>query len=255
VQCYIPLAQVLQIALFQIAGWVLREYFSSVDGARILSWEKNKREKRIFFQAAILILTLGAILTYLLSGLGVLSFTASVLLGSGFIATMVYAVPPFQVSEKGLGEIVQAIFAATLAPMLGVALQTGEIHRYAALFSLPFSFLVLARGLVLVLPDFAKEMQTGFKSMMGKLGWRNGMNLHNLFILTAFVMIGLLPWFGLAWGLVWPVLLCLPLGLLQIWQIIQISSGGQPKWRSLKFIANVLPLTAVYLLMLGFWTR
>jgi len=81
------------------------------------------------------------------------------------------------------------------------------------------------------------------------------MTWHNLLILAAYFFIGLDLLLGLPWSIAWPALLTLPLGIFQIWQMVQIANGAKPRWGLLELNAvATLGLTA-YFITFALWTH
>ncbi|HTX80052.1 MAG TPA: hypothetical protein VMC62_10305, partial [Longilinea sp.] len=74
-------------------------------------------------------------------------------------------------------------------------------------------------------------------------------------VLLAFVVLAGAALLGLSWNLIWPGLLALPVGLFQIWQMLQIAAGERPRWRLLRFTIDATPLLMAYMLTLAFWTH
>lgn len=243
------------VILIVLCGNFLNAYFDP-QNLQDLRYKESVRKVRIaFLQIALLFLTMYAALFILLINLGEISFISGSLIGLAILFVLLNTIPPFRLADRGLGEFIQAFLACTFAPMLGISLQTGGIHPLVGLFSLPFTFFCLAGEMALSLPDYAQEMKTGFHTMVGKLGWQSGMTLHNLLILSGLLLVVLIPLLGYAWGLIWPLLLCLPLGLIQIILFLRISEGAPPRWILLKILAYGLPILCAYLLNFGLWTR
>ncbi|MDZ4159986.1 MAG: hypothetical protein U1B80_09365, partial [Anaerolineaceae bacterium] len=90
---------------------------------------------------------------------------------------------------------------------------------------------------------------------MVRLGWQRGMVTHNLLILTAYLLVGAAALAGLPWALTLPLLFTMPLGLFQVWSMVQIANGAAPRWRLLTFGAVAIVGMAVYLVTLSLWTR
>jgi 1,4-dihydroxy-2-naphthoate octaprenyltransferase len=65
--------------------------------------------------------------------------------------------------------------------------------------------------------------------------------------------LGLAAIFGLPWSLTWPVLLTLPVGLFEIWQMIRIANGVKPAWRLMTFTSTMLVVLTAYLLTYTLW--
>jgi 1,4-dihydroxy-2-naphthoate octaprenyltransferase len=143
----------------------------------------------------------------------------------------------------------------SLVPAFAYQLQTGELHRLIATISLPLVALHLAVTLVFGLEDFALDIRYEIPSFLVRIGWQDGMNLHNYLIGGTYLLIlaGLL--FNLPLQVAWPILVTLPLAGYQIWNMLKIARGGKPLWRSLEVAASALFLAVSYLAAYGFWTR
>lgn len=210
--------------------------------------------RALFLQVSITTLTVGAVLTVLLFQRGALNPPAFILLGIAFLLAFFYAVPPLRLVNTGYGELTQALLIVNLFPALSYLFQTGELHRLLAMLTFPITALFLAMQLAFGLPDYASDLKSGRKSLMLRLGWQQGMNLHNILILSSYIMIGLAAILGLPWALTWPGLLTLPFGIFQIYQMTLISNGAKPRWRLLLLTAMATMGLMTYMITLALWT-
>ena len=79
------------------------------------------------------------------------------------------------------------------------------------------------------------------------------MILHNILILSAYLLLGLAAINGMP-RFVWlPVLLTLPLGLFQIWQMRHIADGAKPNWKTLTVVSMSLFGAMTYLMTFAYW--
>lgn len=209
--------------------------------------------RRLILQVAITILTVGAMLTVLLIAQGLIGISTLLILGISFILSFIYAVPPFNLSQKGLGEIIETILIVNFLPAFGFLLQYGEIHRLLIMLTIPLSFLMIAMHLALALPRYGEDLIKNGSNMMTGLGWERGMTVHNLLIITGFGLIAVAYLFGLPWRLVWPGVLTLPLGVYQIWQMRQIALGVKPNWGILRLTSFALFGLTSYLITISLW--
>ena len=215
----------------------------------------NTRVPRLtLLQAALAGLTVNYVLIALLYINGTKDFPILFFLSLAFLLSIIYAVPPFRLVYSGYGELIQAILITNLTPALAFLFQTGELHRLLAMLTFPLTGLFLAMTLAISLPDYASDIKYERITLMVRLGWRRGMILHNALIVTAYIVLVLAAILGLPWFLIWPCLLTLPLGLFQIWYIIQIAAGAKPRWRLLAVTAQAIPGLSAYLLALALWT-
>ena len=172
-----------------------------------------------------------------------------------WFALFAYGVPPLRLAENGYGELTLAVFWGTLAPACSFLLQTDTFHRLLPIVTFPLTLLALAYLLAADFPSFATDSRMGRRTLLVRLTWQRAVPIHHLLVLSAFLLLAAAPFFGVPWGLIWPVLLDLPFGALQIIWLQRIASGGNPFW---KFVNYLLPSVfglAAYLLALAFWLR
>lgn len=245
--------------LLQASGYLLKAYYDWLDPAQRFQSGGVDREtilsmRAILFQTVAILLTVGAVLTALLFVRGTINLTVLFIIGFAFLLAFFYAVPPLRLVYSGYGELVEAFLVATLIPALAFLLQTGSLHRLLAMLAFPIAGLYLAMLLVFDLQEYGQEIKTNRRDMLYRIGWQKGMTLHNVLILAAYLLIGGAAVLGLPWNLAWPALLTFPIGLLQIYQIIQISNGVPPRWRLIRLIAAALPGIMAYLFIVALWT-
>jgi 1,4-dihydroxy-2-naphthoate polyprenyltransferase len=217
---------------------------------------RNREALRIgLFQSSTALLTVaGAIIVTLLIA-RMLSTSAEILLGLLVFFFIVYAIPPMSLSEKGYGELVQAVALGTLSPALAFLIQYGEFHRLLPFATFPLTLLALAFFLVNGFPTFINDQKHGRNSMLIRLTWQRAIPIHHLLVLLSFLFFAVAPLLGFPWGLVWPVFLALPFAIIEIIWLQRIARGGSVLWKFLMpLAASVIGLT-VYLLALTFWIR
>jgi 1,4-dihydroxy-2-naphthoate octaprenyltransferase len=144
---------------------------------------------------------------------------------------------------------------ANLVPIFAFVLQYNDLHRLLVMSTFPLTALHLAMMIVFEFPDYMNDLRHEKLTLLVRIGWEKGIVLHNILILTAFLLLGLAATFGLPLAIVLPAFIPLPLGLLQIWQLRRISAGAKPNWTTLGFTAVVLFGSVTYLLAFTFWTR
>ena len=204
---------------------------------------------------AITALTLGAMTTVLLIARGVMSPQVWMVLGLAFVFAFIYATPPLRLVNTGYGELIAAVFMTTLVPGLAYLLQGSELIQVLGMLTFPLTALFLAMTLAFSLQTYYSDIKSGRQNLMNRLGWQRGMFLHNLLILAAFLIVGVGALLDMPWSLTWPVLLPLPVGLFQIWQIWQIGSGAKPRWRLLRLTAMATFSITLYLLVFTLWVN
>lgn len=215
----------------------------------------ERAARNVYLLAGFTTLTIGAMLTVLLIGRGVLSPASYVILGLAFLFAFFYSVPPLRLVYSGYGELVTAVLLANLTPAFASLLQIDELIEVLGVITLPLTILFLAMTLATSLENYYQNIKAGKQNLMIRLGWQRGMFLHNLCILIAYLTMGLTTLFGLPWALTWPRLLTLPIGLFQVWQIWQIGNGAKPRWRLLRVTAYATFAITVYLQVFTLWVH
>jgi 1,4-dihydroxy-2-naphthoate octaprenyltransferase len=170
-----------------------------------------------------------------------------------FLGAFYYSTPPVRLEASGYGELTATILATFLLPAFAFSLQTGELHRLLAMSSFPLAALMMAMLLAFELPDYTNDLKYKKRTLMIRLGWQTGMGLHNILILSAFLILLLARLFGFPWFATLAGLLPLPVGLFQIWQMRNIASGAKPNWTALTIGALALFSVTAYLQMYAFW--
>ena len=254
------------VILLLLASYALKAYYDHIDSDRPLSRaqkdlqdEEQKAVKRVPRQSLLLvaftILTAGAAFTVLLIAEGAIHFASLIILGIIFLLAFFYGVPPIRLVYSGYGELSEGILLVGLIPALAYLLQTGDLHRLLPMLSFPLLAFYLAMRLAHSLKQYARDLKLGRRTLILQIGWLRGMALHNILVLTGYLLLGIAAAFGLPWALTWPGLLTLPVGLYQVYQMNQISAGVKPAWRLLKLTAAATFGLTTYLMALAIWTR
>ena len=206
-----------------------------------------------YLLAALSALTIGAMLTVLLVAQGLLTPATLVILGLMVVLAYFYGMPPLKLAVSGYGELTMAIFLVNLTPALAALLQGVEIWRSLAMLTFPLTALYLAMHLAVSLETYLQDIKQGQRNMMIRLGWPRGMFLHNILLLTAYILIALASILGMAWSLTWPRLLTLPLAIFQIYLVWQINQGAKPRWRLLRLTAYATFGVTAYFQVFSLW--
>lgn len=216
---------------------------------------EGKLSQETVMWAALTTLTILASLTVVLISVVQLTPLLVTLVVLAFAGSFFYSTPPVRLSQTGYGELSTSILVANLVPIFAFVLQTGEMHRLLVMSTFPLTALHLAMMIVFEFPDFLNDLKFEKLTLLVRVGWERGMVLHNILILTAFLLLGLAATFGLPWAIALPAFIPLPIGLLQIWQMRRIAAGGKPNWTTMAFTAVVLFGSVAYLLAFTYWTR
>lgn len=196
-----------------------------------------------------------AVLTVMLERMQVLGLPAAVLMAV-FTAGYIFRVIPVVSHElDGFEGLIHSLQLVMVIPALAFLLQEGGFHRLLGLASFPIFSLHVAMVFTFQFPTYAADFRRGRNTMLTRMGWRNGIFLHNLLVLTAFlVLVGsLFLGFPAPFGV--PVLLAVPFAVFQVWYMIRIGQGAPTRWRLLMLTAVILFLMPTYLLTYSFWSQ
>jgi 1,4-dihydroxy-2-naphthoate octaprenyltransferase len=174
------------------------------------------------------------------------------------IGTIIYYYPLNVFKKIAYGELFTAIFLANLIPFFAYAIQAGDYHRLLGMSTFPLTALFLALSIIIRFPDYGQITgdlvpRSPAFTIVTMIGWDNGMKLHNILILCAYLILGLAVVFGFPFSFAFPVFITLPIGLFQIWQLSQIAEGAKPNWPLLIGMGSGLFAACGYLLAYAFW--
>jgi 1,4-dihydroxy-2-naphthoate octaprenyltransferase len=172
-----------------------------------------------------------------------------------FLSILSYSVPPLRLASSGYGELLMSILVANLVPALAYMLQADEWSRLLPMTTFPLLLLHLAMMVAFEFPDYAADIRYEKHTLLVRIGWERGMQLHNLLLLGGFGLLGVAWALGLPTQIVLPVLILLPVGAFQIWLMNRIEAGATPNWLLLTTAAAAIFGLAGYLLAYGFWMR
>lgn len=251
------------IILLQLSAYFLKSAFDLPPvrhpGITAIADENIRLQASIISRPVVLLaaattLTAGAVLTVILISENALHATGFLIIGAGILLAIIYGAPPFRLVYVGYGELILGFMIANLIPAFSFSLQAGELHRLLALLTFPLTSLFLALQMAFSLPNYANDERFGRRTMMVRLGWAQGMNLHNLLILFSYLLLGAATLLDLPWALLWPGLITLPIGVFQIWQMGRIAGGAKPNWTLLRATAAATFALTAYFLAFALWT-
>ena len=253
------------VTTMQLSATYLNEYFDSPadrdnpnrtpfsGGSGAVGEGKLSRETVMW--ASLTTLTILASLTVVLINVAPVSPLLISIVVLAFLGSFFYSVPPVRLAYTGYGELTTSILVANLVPIFAFVLQYQELHRLLVMSTFPLTSLHLAMMIVFEFPDYLNDIKHDKLTLLVRVGWQRGMVLHNILILSAFLLLGLAATFGFPLAIVLPAFIPLPLGLLQIWQMRRIGAGAKPNWTTMGLTAVVLFASVTYLLAFTFWTR
>lgn len=158
-----------------------------------------------------------------------------------------------QIATSGLLEFFRAFSVANLSPAIAFVLLSGDIHRLLFLLTFPLLFIYFALFITLSLPKIESGEIDIKYTLLGRLGSVNILRIENLLVLFTYFVFLFEAILDLPWKLVWPALVVLPLGLLQVWQVSQILNGKKPSFMPLLFNAYATAGFTTYFIILALW--
>jgi 1,4-dihydroxy-2-naphthoate octaprenyltransferase len=168
--------------------------------------------------------------------------------------TLFYSAPPLRLVSTGYGEFVAALIVSAMVPTLAFTLQVGSMHRLLFLATAPLVLLNFAMILAFEVPDYGTDLRFGKRTLMVRLGWENGMRLHDAAIVAAVVVLLGGALLGMPAHVSVGLLIVLPLAAAQAWQMGRVRRGARPNWLLLTGGAVALFSLAAYLTFAGFAT-
>jgi 1,4-dihydroxy-2-naphthoate octaprenyltransferase len=128
------------------------------------------------------------------------------------------------------------------------------MHRLVFLATAPLVLLNFAMILAFEVPDYGTDLQFGKRTLMVRLGWENGMRLHDAAIIGAVLVLLAGVLLGIPAHVSAGLLIVLPLAAAQAWQMGRVRRGGKPNWLLLTGGAVALFTLAAYMTFAGFAT-
>ncbi len=211
-------------------------------------------EARRLLVIGFVFLAAAALTTTVLGWQGALSPTVAWLQALLAVVALAVGVPAWRQRLAGYEECLLAAALALLAPALAFALQTAALHRLLGMVGLPLCFLNFAARLLWDFPLYARQRRRGRRSLLMRLDWRLAFRLHNLALLTGFLLLALDGLLGLPWEVLWPCVVPLAAALVQVWLVHRVGEGARPLWPWLRANAWLIVVLTAYFLALGFWS-
>jgi 1,4-dihydroxy-2-naphthoate octaprenyltransferase len=259
------LVGLLWVTMLQLSAQYLNEYFDSPSDSKNVNRTffsggsgaigEGKLSRNTALIAAATTLTITASVSVILIQLVVVSPLLILIMVVSVLGVIFYSVPPIRLVTTGYGELSTSILVAFLVPSFAFILQYGQLHRLVAMSTFPLTAIHLAMMIIFELPDYVSDIKFEKLTLLVRIGWENGITLHNVLILCAYLLLGIAMLFGLPVFIALPAFLTFPLGLLEIWQLRRITIGGKPNWNALGLTAIVLLGSMTYLLAYAFWIR
>jgi 1,4-dihydroxy-2-naphthoate octaprenyltransferase len=195
------------------------------------------------------------VLSVLLILQGAVSISTAFLMGLFFAGNFLLVVPGVSLNLSGVGEIITSIVLVIIPPAFSFFLQYGTFHRFIALGIFPLFPLHLALILLLRLTGYSDDLRNNRKNLLVRIGWIQGIFLHNLMIFSGFLLFGVALLFGFPVRIVGSIFLTLPAALYLVWYLSQLEDGAPVRWPLFTLLSLVVFFLPVYLLTYSSWVR
>jgi 1,4-dihydroxy-2-naphthoate octaprenyltransferase len=221
--------------------------------------DETPGQRRVMRRAA-LYTSLAALSAFAFTGLAIertdgLSTPALLCFVFSFLVIFIFSIPPVRAMDKGFGELLLAVQIAYLAPSIGFLLQGGSHHRLLNACTATLTLLLVATLVALEFPSYAEDLKYGRATLLTRLGWENGLRLHNALMVAAYALLVLATLLGFSFGLFLPAFLTVPFVILQVVLLHNIAAGAKPVWSLLNANGAAIFGLATYFLTLSFWLR
>jgi 1,4-dihydroxy-2-naphthoate octaprenyltransferase len=221
----------------------------------LLYVETKAVQRNLFLQIAFVALAVSATTIALLIASGAINMSSLLIVIVTICLAVMDFLPPIELCKKGYTELIEAFLLASMTPALAFLLQRSEIHLLLLMLTLPLVFIYLAFRVAGSFEYFDFDAKQAGGSMLARIGWQNCVVIHNLSVLFAFLFVAAFLLFGFPLALAWPIFLALPLGALQIIQMVRLADGRKPNWRLFWVNALGTLLVFIYLITFTLWVK
>jgi 1,4-dihydroxy-2-naphthoate octaprenyltransferase len=242
--------------------FLLGDYLGVPFESSIYPWEESSSSSegqrqsspsKVLLFGALAFFSAAGVLTILMGMGGMITPAVAVVLVCTFGLSVSVIVPGLNTKYSGIGEFIVSMCLVLFPPALAFFTQYGEFHRFLSFSFFPLFPLHLALILTLRLRSYALDYRFDRKTLMVRLGWVKGLFLHNLLLLSAFVLFGVAMLFGLPVRIVGPVFFTLvPAGYL-IWIYSGLEYGAPVRWPVIIFLALAVFFLPLYLIAFTAW--
>ncbi|MCD6474803.1 MAG: hypothetical protein J7K85_00900 [Anaerolineaceae bacterium] len=228
----------------------LQEFFKLNQAKRVGDQLVIDRPRYLFALISLPFFSLSFLSLFLLIQQGVLTYPLLLILLMIVALWGFMVIPPVQLLETPYRDLASGVLWVIFYPAFGMMLLENTLSDVLFFFTLPLFMVFLAMRIARQFETYDDDTRYEQKTLLVQIGWENGMRIHNFLLLTAFLVLVLVPFlFSLSWALVWPALIALPFAFAQLIQMIQIARGGKPKWRLLRFNAKATLFLLIYLII------
>jgi 1,4-dihydroxy-2-naphthoate octaprenyltransferase len=205
--------------------------------------------------SSVSLLAGAAALTLILGIRGSVNTASALVMGSYFLLSSLMIIPGLSLDLSGVGEIISSTILVVLPPALAFVLQMGTFHRFLPLGVSPLFPLNLALIFIMRLKRYPSDLASSRKTLLVRLGWVQGIFIHNLLVLSGFFLFGISLLFGMPFGIIGPVFLVIPAGIFLIWYLSRLENGAPVRWPLITTLSLVVFFLPIYLMTFTVWIR
>src|SRR3990172_4339377 len=169
------------------------------------------------------------------------------------LGALFYSSPPLKLASTGYGELTASVIVAGLVPAFAHLLQTGRPSLLILLATAPLVVFHYAMLIAFEFPHFLSDEAAGKKTLLVRIGRRNGATLHNTLIVAALVLATANSFIALPIKVAISVALTAPLALWQVISVRNLQRGEPVSFQRLTFGAVALFALTTYFIAFGFW--
>ncbi|MGH2522030.1 MAG: prenyltransferase [Anaerolineales bacterium] len=171
-----------------------------------------------------------------------------------FLGAYFYSSPPLALAGSGYGEFTASVLVAGLVPAFAHLLQTGGGPSALILFATaPLVVIHYAMLLAFEFPDFLSDEAAGKRTLLVRIGRRNGAMMHNALIVLALALAALGSFIGMPAQVAISAALTAPLAAWQVVTVRRMQRGEPVSFQRLTFGAVALFALTAYFIAFSFW--
>jgi len=170
-----------------------------------------------------------------------------------FLGAFFYSTPPVQLSHSGYGEITTSVLVAGFVPAFGHLLQAGQPTLLLLFTTAPLVVLHYVMLLAFEFPDFLADEAAGKKTVLVRIGRRNGAIIHNVLIVLAFGLAVVSVYAHVPSRVALSLVITAPIGVWQIITIRRMQRGEPVAYNRLTLGAVAHFALTAYLMAFSFW--
>jgi 1,4-dihydroxy-2-naphthoate octaprenyltransferase len=171
----------------------------------------------------------------------------------GFLGAYFYSSPPLRLAGTGFGELSASLVVAGLVPALGHILQAERPSLSVLLTIAPLIVFHFAMLLAFEFPDFLADEAAGKRTLLVRVGRRQGAAIHNAALLVGLGLAVLATFVGLPVRVAVATIISTPLLVLQISNIRKMLHGEHVSYSRVTFLAVMILTVTAYFMAFTYW--